>query len=94
MTEQTAMFWRVLGFVAVLLGSAAWGVAQDSWIERMVARVNLSRPPDQRLLPFGFQGYRAMREFRRLDPGAYWKGMAGFGLSGLLLLGAMVWLTS
>jgi hypothetical protein len=87
------MFWRAIGFVAVLLGFAAWGLAQYRWTERMFAAVNKNRPRDKQIPVIAarpFQALEARREYRRMDPVGYRKAMIRSGISGLLLMAALI----
>lgn len=91
------MFLRTIGFVAVLLGFAAWGLAQHRWAERMLAQVNQSRPADKRIPAIGagpFQVLEAWGQYRRTDPVGFRRALLAFSISGLLLMGAMIGLTS
>lgn len=90
------MFWRAVGFVVVMFGFVAWGLAQHRWTEHMLARVNQTRPPDKQLRSWGVSSFSLFdlhEEFWRVDPKGYPRAMLGFLLSGLILVGLALWLT-
>ena len=91
------MFWRAIGFVMITFGFMVWGLAQYRWTERMLARVNQTRPPDDQLRFWGisyFDVFDLHQQLWRIDPKGYARAMLGFVLSGLVLLGLAVWLTN
>lgn len=91
------MFWHAIGLVLLSFGFMAWGLAQYRWTERMLARVNQTRPSDKQRRFWDishFQVFELHGEFWRVDPRGYPRAMLGFGITLLILLGLASWLLS